>query len=61
MTHNHVDHFGGIGGVMAYADTESEEFDIIGPDGFMDNAVIENVYAGNAMKRRATYMYGLAL
>ena len=29
--------------------------------GFMEHAVSENVYAGTAMQRRATYMYGLPL
>src|SRR5262249_17199373 len=34
---------------------------VIAPDGFMEHAVAENVYAGSAMTRRAGYMYGAAL
>ena len=34
---------------------------IIAPDGFMEHAVSENVFAGTAMARRAGYMYGAAL
>ena len=34
---------------------------ILAPDGFMESAVSENVYAGVAMSRRAVYMYGAAL
>lgn len=31
---------------------------VFAPTGFLENAVRENVYAGNAMTRRAVYMYG---
>ena len=34
---------------------------IIAPQDFTDEAVSENLYAGNAMYRRATYMYGTGL
>lgn len=54
-THAHVDHFGGVHGVV------TEEVPIVAPSGFMDSAVSENVYAGVAMGRRAIYMYGTSL
>ena len=54
-THAHVDHFGGIHGVL------EGDVPILAPAGFMDSAVSENVYAGIAMSRRALYMYGAAL
>jgi len=54
-THAHVDHFGGVHGVLA------GEVPILAPDGFMESAVSENVYAGVAMTRRAVYMYGAGL
>ena len=59
-THAHVDHFGGVRGVL---DDEALEggVPILAPDGFMESAVSENVYAGVAMSRRAVYMYGAAL
>jgi alkyl sulfatase BDS1-like metallo-beta-lactamase superfamily hydrolase len=60
-THSHADHFGGIRGVVDEADVRSGKVKVIAPEGFMDNAVAENVLAGNAMSRRANYMYGVAL
>jgi alkyl sulfatase BDS1-like metallo-beta-lactamase superfamily hydrolase len=54
-THAHVDHFGGVRGVL------DGDVPILAPAGFMDSAVSENVYAGVAMGRRAVYMYGAAL
>jgi alkyl sulfatase BDS1-like metallo-beta-lactamase superfamily hydrolase len=56
-THSHVDHFGGVLGVVD-ADTQVP---IIAPQGFMDHAVSENVYAGTAMLRRAVYYAGANL
>jgi alkyl sulfatase BDS1-like metallo-beta-lactamase superfamily hydrolase len=60
-THSHIDHFGGARGVIDEADVRSGKVKVIAPEGFMDNAVAENVLAGNAMTRRANYMYGAAL
>jgi alkyl sulfatase BDS1-like metallo-beta-lactamase superfamily hydrolase len=60
-THSHVDHFGGVRGVVDQADVDSERVPIIAPEGFMEHAVVENVYAGAAMSRRAGYMYGASL
>jgi alkyl sulfatase BDS1-like metallo-beta-lactamase superfamily hydrolase len=58
LTHSHVDHFGGIGGVTTAEDVALEKCRVIAPQGFTEEAVSENLYAGNAMFRRATYMYG---
>ena len=60
-SHSHADHFGGIRGVLDEADIESGQVPIIAPRGFMENAIAENVYAGNAMTRRASYQYGRVL
>ena len=60
-THSHADHFGGVRGVVDEADVRSGKVKIIAPEGFMDNAIAENVLAGNAMSRRANYMYGISL
>ena len=54
-THSHGDHFGGARGVLPEG---HEHVPIMAPEGFMEHAVSENVYAGNAMLRRAVYMYG---
>ncbi|MEV8267534.1 alkyl sulfatase dimerization domain-containing protein [Microbacterium sp. NPDC076911] len=60
-THSHIDHFGGIFGVTSQAEVDSGAVQIIAPEGFVEEAVSENVYAGTAMARRAGYMYGQAL
>jgi len=60
-THSHVDHFGGVRGVVDEADVRAGRVPIYAPAGFMEHAVSENVIAGNAMGRRATYMFGAAL
>jgi len=59
-THSHVDHYGGIRGVLSQADIDGG-MQIVAPEGFLHAAVSENVLAGNAMGRRATYMYGALL
>jgi len=59
-THSHVDHYGGVRGVISDADIAAG-LRIIAPEGFLKEAVSENVLAGNAMGRRATYMYGALL
>ena len=60
-THSHVDHFGGVKGVVSPADVKAGQVPILAPAGFMEHAVSENVYAGGAMTRRAIYMYGALL
>jgi alkyl sulfatase BDS1-like metallo-beta-lactamase superfamily hydrolase len=60
-SHSHADHFGGVRGVVDEADVRSGKVKIIAPVGFMDHAVSENVYAGNAMSRRLFYQYGVLL
>jgi alkyl sulfatase BDS1-like metallo-beta-lactamase superfamily hydrolase len=60
-SHSHADHFGGVRGVVDEADVRSGKVKIIAPVGFMDHAVAENVYAGNAMSRRLFYQYGVLL
>lgn len=60
-THSHVDHFGGVLGVTTQADVDAGLVPVLAPEGFIDHAVQENVYAGTAMTRRAAYMYGTVL
>ncbi|MFD9849291.1 alkyl/aryl-sulfatase [Streptomyces parvus] len=59
-THSHIDHFGGVRGVIGQADLDAG-VPVIAPEGFMHHAASENVYAGTAMARRTAYMYGPAL
>jgi alkyl sulfatase BDS1-like metallo-beta-lactamase superfamily hydrolase len=61
FSHSHTDHFGGVRGVVDEADVRSGKVPLIAPVGFMEHAIAENVYAGNAMVRRAFYQYGLLL
>lgn len=60
-SHSHVDHFGGVRGVIDEDDVKAGRVQVIAPVGFMDHAVSENVYTGNAMNRRAFYQYGVLL
>lgn len=60
-SHSHVDHYGGVRGLVDEADVKSGKVKIIAPEGFAEEAVSENVIAGNAMGRRAVYMYGAVL
>ena len=57
-SHSHVDHFGGVRGIVDEKDVQSGKVKIFAPAGFLENAIAENVMAGNAMSRRASYMYG---
>jgi alkyl sulfatase BDS1-like metallo-beta-lactamase superfamily hydrolase len=60
-THSHIDHFGGVLGVTSQTEVDAGKVAVIAPEGFTQHAVQENVYAGTAMTRRATYMYGTLL
>jgi alkyl sulfatase BDS1-like metallo-beta-lactamase superfamily hydrolase len=60
-THSHVDHFGGVLGVTTQAEVDAGDVAVIAPEGFIEHAVSENVFAGTAMTRRAAYMYGTVL
>lgn len=60
-THSHTDHYGGVKGIVSEADVKAGKVQIIAPEGFMEEAISENVLAGNIMSRRALYSYGLLL
>ncbi len=60
-SHSHGDHWGGVRGIVDEADLRSGKIEIIAPRDFMEFAVSENVYAGNAMTRRLFYQYGVLL
>ncbi|MBD2683357.1 MULTISPECIES: alkyl/aryl-sulfatase [Nostoc] len=60
-SHSHVDHYGGVRGVVDEADVKNGQVQIIAPVGFMEYAIAENVYSGTAMTRRAFFQYGLLL
>ena len=69
ISHAHVDHYGGIEGLIAPEDSSlpldeqiaSGKTAIIVPKGFTDAVMKENVFVGTAMKRRAFFQYGSML
>jgi alkyl sulfatase BDS1-like metallo-beta-lactamase superfamily hydrolase len=60
-THSHVDHFGGVLGVTTKAEVDAGRCTVIAPEGFLRETVGENVIAGPAMARRASYQFGAFL
>jgi alkyl sulfatase BDS1-like metallo-beta-lactamase superfamily hydrolase len=57
-THSHADHFGGVLGVTSREEVDAGKCRIIAPEHFLRETVGENVIAGPAMARRATYQFG---
>tara|TARA_B100001093_G_scaffold80028_2_gene71349 strand:+ start:5418 stop:7460 length:2043 start_codon:yes stop_codon:yes gene_type:complete len=57
-SHSHIDHFGGVLGIVSAEEVSSGEVEIYAPSGFMREVASENVYAGTAMGRRAGFQYG---
>jgi alkyl sulfatase BDS1-like metallo-beta-lactamase superfamily hydrolase len=60
-SHNHGDHWAGVRGIVDGADVRSGKVQIIAPRNFMQHAISEQVFAGNAMNRRMFYQYGVLL
>jgi len=60
-THSHVDHFGGVRGVVDEKAVQAGQVEIIAPTGFMEEVVSENVLAGTPMVRRAHFQFGATL
>ena len=57
-THSHLDHFGGMLGVTTREAVRRGDVRVIAPEGFMREAVGENVLAGPIMNRRSMYQFG---
>ena len=71
-SHSHVDHFGGVEGVITREQVADAKLSlkkqlasgktlVLAPAGFLKHAISENVYAGIAMARRAQFQYGTVL
>ncbi|MFC5872043.1 Alkyl sulfatase BDS1, metallo-beta-lactamase superfamily [Chryseobacterium arachidis] len=58
LTHSHIDHFGGMRAFINEKDIQSGAIKVYAPEGFFEHSISENVMGGNAMSRRAAYMYG---
>jgi alkyl sulfatase BDS1-like metallo-beta-lactamase superfamily hydrolase len=61
LTHSHIDHFGGIDGVLPANPAERGSLRVVAPAGFVREATSENLVAGIAMSRRASFMFGMPL
>ncbi len=59
FTHSHVDHFAGARAVVP--DDALPGVRVVAPKRFVEEVTSENVLAGVAMGRRATYQFGLGL
>ena len=60
-THSHIDHFGGVKGIVSTEDAAAGRIPLIAPNGFMEAVGGENVLAGLPMTRRAQYQFGTLL
>lgn len=60
-SHSHLDHYGGVEGVVSPAEVASGAVRVVAPVGFMEAAVSENVLAGVPMRRRAMFQFGPTL
>lgn len=58
ITHSHVDHFGGVTGIVSQKEAQEKNLPVIAPEGFTKEAVSENVLVGLAMSRRSAYQFG---
>lgn len=66
FTHSHVDHFQGVAAVLSEtgaptASSAASTARVIAPARFVEEVTSENVLAGTAMGRRATYQFGFGL
>ncbi|MCQ8896470.1 MBL fold metallo-hydrolase [Limnobacter humi] len=61
FTHSHIDHFGGVLGLVSAKEVKERNIPVVAPEGFMEEATSENVLVGPAMARRSIYMYGNTL
>ncbi|MGH7288295.1 MAG: alkyl/aryl-sulfatase [Myxococcota bacterium] len=59
FTHSHVDHFGGVRAVLPNGSADGVR--IVTPRRFVEEVTSENVLAGTAMGRRASFQFGTNL
>ncbi len=58
FTHSHIDHFGGVLGIVSESQIKNKNIKVVAPKGFMEEAFSENILLANAMARRAEYQFG---
>ncbi len=61
FSHSHADHFGGVLGLVRPEDVAAGRVQVIAPQGFLHEAVSENIVAGVAMGRRSQFQFGHTL
>ncbi|HSH07044.1 MAG TPA: alkyl sulfatase dimerization domain-containing protein [Burkholderiales bacterium] len=57
-SHSHVDHYGGVKGVISDEEVRAGRVQVIAPAGFLEAVAGENVLVGNPMLRRAQFQFG---
>ncbi|QFT67918.1 Metallo-beta-lactamase superfamily protein [Labrenzia sp. THAF35] len=57
FSHSHIDHYGGVKGVVNQEDIDSGKVKIYAPEGFTEAALNENVIGGNRQTRLSGYQY----
>ncbi|QGN56490.1 MBL fold metallo-hydrolase [Novosphingobium sp. Gsoil 351] len=60
-SHSHADHYGGVRGVVDEKDVAAGKVAVIAPARFIEEAASENIMAGAAMGRRASYQFATGL
>ncbi len=60
-THSHIDHFGGVKGVVSQSDVDSGKVKVFAPEGFVEAVLSDHLLAANAISRRVAYAYGTLL
>ena len=58
-SHSHIDHYGGVMGVISHEDLESGKVKIYAPTGYTEAALNESVIGGNRQTRLSGYQYGM--
>ena len=59
FSHSHIDHYGGVMGVITHKDIQSGKVKIYAPEGFTEAALNEGVIGGNRQTRLSGYQYSM--
>jgi alkyl sulfatase BDS1-like metallo-beta-lactamase superfamily hydrolase len=58
-SHSHIDHYGGVMGVISHEDIKSGRVKIYAPAGYTEAALNESVIGGNRQSRLSAYQYSM--
>jgi alkyl sulfatase BDS1-like metallo-beta-lactamase superfamily hydrolase len=58
-SHSHIDHYGGVMGVISHKDIASGKVKIYAPEGYTEAALNESVIGGNRQTRLSGYQYSM--